>query len=62
MSRAFFLKSSAFIAGGLIGLGVMEIAAWSGRREVRREAVRLGHAEYRADKDGNVVWAWREAK
>ncbi len=46
-----------WIGGFLVGYG---IGLGSSEKKMKEEAVRLGHAEYRADKDGNVVWVWRE--
>ncbi len=56
------LDAGRFFATAVLGtlLGIA-IGAVAHRKVLRTEAVRLGHAEYRADKDGNVVWAWMEA-
>lgn len=32
------------------------------RNEIRREAVRLGHAEYVPDEHGNPTFRWREVE
>jgi len=53
-----WLSSALLWLGGLM-VGVF-IGAAVRQSSIRAEAVRLGHAHYVADKDGNAVWKWRE--
>jgi hypothetical protein len=52
----------------LIGIGAILIAAYlwvygyvTGTKSMQRKAVALGHAEFVADKGGNVEFKWKEA-
>jgi hypothetical protein len=53
----------------LIWIGIIVlIAHWcvlsyvNGTKATQREAVALGHAEFVADKEGNVEFKWKEIK
>lgn len=52
-----WLAIGALIAGYFLGMlsGVRE-----GLRQARAEAIRLGHAEWVAGKDGQPVFRWKE--
>jgi hypothetical protein len=56
-TKLVLLLMAAMLSGG-VGLGWM-VGCHNGANTVRREAVKAGVAEYRADAEGNVSFHWK---
>lgn len=43
-----------------LALGAFILGVYLGRNELKREAVKTGHAEWFNDKDGSPEWKWKQ--